>query len=167
MEQKLTVKNPRWGLDKVVEVEDFLILAKEYLKKHSVLYMRELMNSNAVPSFVSDKLMREIAYSLVKTGEYDVQEWGHPLFPYIEILVTSKAPKRFNEKHPFWFAVIMAFIGALFALGGKILSELPAKQSQHQLDQRQDSTIQALSDSLTNYQNQLNRLIADTTFVRK
>jgi hypothetical protein len=142
---------------------------KEYLKKHKEVDLRIFMSNMLQWGDMNHGLVSEIANILRQTGEYEMSEGG--MADITTYFIRPVKRKPFNEREPIWFAIIMAVLGAGLALGGKLLSEIPAKQSQHQLDQRQDSTLQLLADSInileTALQDSIKSVRLDTTLVNK
>ena len=79
--------------------------------------------------------------------------------------------RSWTVREPFWFAVVIAVISAgLAVLGNKLLSKKTDRE-QNLRDNLQEKRLNSLSDSLTNYQNQLAdsvaSLRADTTLRNK
>lgn len=122
-------------------------------KKNKILNLSDFVYKNAPKHFDSYLMAKDIAATLKETGKFETE--GEGIGEGSIYFVKPIARKKFNERHPVWFAIIMAFIGAGLALGGRLITETAQGRQQHRLDNQQDSLIQDLTDSITNLRNQI------------
>lgn len=156
----------------ITDKNEIIKLAKEYLKENSFLDLRDLCEKNCPPSHSGiTTFVRDIAYKMRRIGDFEIQVKNIYDDLTFEVLVWPVPHKSWTVRYPFLFAISMAFIGAGLALLGEWQISKWQGRGQHQLDSRQDTSIQILTDSITNVQKQIGDSVDairhDTTFLRR
>jgi hypothetical protein len=120
---------------------------KKYLKEYKAVDLRVFLFDHwGNRSQLNSEFVSEIANLLRQTNEYEItQEGGGLLTTYI---IRPTIRKKFNERNPLLFALIVSLFGAVFALSGKWLIEIKGNREQNQQDIDQDLHLKQLSDSL-------------------
>lgn len=122
-----------------------------YLKENRAVDLRVFLFEHwANRSQLNSEFISEIANFLRRTNKYEITpENGGLLTTYI---VRPAIKKKFNERHPFLFALIICLLGGAFALAGRWVTEIKGNREQNQRDVIQDTRIKQLADSLDAFQ---------------
>jgi hypothetical protein len=133
--------------------DEIVSRVKEHLTYTKAIDLRLFLMENWNWATVNVDLVSEIGNMIRNEGRYDLLPEGvGGAFTYI---VRVTASKPFNERHPFWFAAIIAVIGAGVALLGEWLLSIKEGREQNQRDTQQEMRLHSQDSAIDILRSQL------------
>jgi hypothetical protein len=147
-------------VDLITDKKEIIERVREYLKENSFIELRDFCNKNCPPTHRHSAFVRDVAHLMRRSGDFEILLKNMNDDLTWEIHAWPVPHRSWTVRRPFWFAIVIAIMSTVFALLGNIWLSKKTDQQQSRRDSLQEKHLNSLSDSLTNYQNQLADSIA-------